>query len=144
MQIVPVIILVGTALIIAVPLLMLGVVLFLFGSRGKTLLSEEARQRSIQMTLSHFSGFALFVASNAIPVQQMSLRVFAACFGILLLGVVPSLICVSLIRRQAIPTPLFPLGWSVAGMTGLLSLILGYIVWGADQAVRMTATSASG
>lgn len=126
----------GTVLIIIVPLLMLGCLLFLYGSRSKGVVSEEGRKLGFGMVISHFVGFALFVAANAISVQLQPVRILAACIAIFLFGVVPSAIGTLLIKRRLIPPTLYPLGWSVAVATGLLSLVLVFVVRMADLAVR--------
>ncbi len=128
--------LVGTALCVVVPLLMLGYISFLFGARSKTILSPEAHRFSVGMVLSHFLGFGLFVAASSIPVSLQPVRVLVACFAILLLGVVPSMISLVLIKRQMIPQRTYPLGWIFAGTTAVLSLTMGFIVWMANSAVN--------
>lgn len=130
---------IGTALVIVVPLLMLGYILFLFGPRSRAVLWGEGRSLSIRMVVNHFAGFALFVTANAIPISLMPVRVIAAVFGILLLGIVPAVVCTSLIKRRLLPKTLYPFGWFVAGATGLLSVLLGYAVWTAVLAVKVTS-----
>ncbi|MBC8134434.1 MAG: hypothetical protein H8F28_00930 [Fibrella sp.] len=132
--------LLGTALIIVVPLLMLGVILFLFGTRSKGIVSEEGRRLGVAMVFSHFAGFGLFVVANAIPTQLQPVRVLVACFAILLLGVTPFSISIMLIKREWIPRAMYPLGWFIAATTGLLSLALCFMVWVADLAVRSVAS----
>ena len=129
---------VGTFIGILVPLLMLGCILFLLGKRSQNIVSSQGRQLGIGMVISHFTGFGLFLVANAIPIHLQPIRVLVACIAILLLGVIPSTIAVTLIKRQLIPQTIYPFGWFVAGITGGLSLMLSFAVWIADSAIKAT------
>ncbi|MBC8104181.1 MAG: hypothetical protein H7Z41_16525 [Cytophagales bacterium] len=127
---------VGTILVFLLPLLMLGCSLFLWNARSRVILSPEAREAALRMVLIHFGGLALFLIANAIPIRLEAIRVLLAGLAILPLAVVPLGISLGMLQRRMLPPSLRLFGWIAAVTACLLSPMLGYAVWIADQAAR--------